>query len=77
MPEQYYDLNDNQMPYGGATDIHGKILWKVSKEEHDQMMARIKKAFEKELWLCGEQPLMRISSSFPSAIRAKAQPSGI
>jgi hypothetical protein len=46
--EQYYDLNDNQMPYGGATDIHGKILWKVSKEEHDQMMARIKKAFEKE-----------------------------
>ena len=48
IPEQYYDLNDNQMPYGGATDIHGKILWKVSKEEHDQMMARIKKAFEKE-----------------------------
>ena len=46
--EQYYDLNDNQMPYGGATDIHGKILWKVSKEEHDQMMARIKKAFGKE-----------------------------
>ena len=36
------------LPYGGATDIHGKILWKVSKEEHDQMMARIKKAFEKE-----------------------------
>ena len=30
IPEQYYDLNDNQMPYGGATDIHGKILWKVS-----------------------------------------------
>jgi hypothetical protein len=36
------------MPYGGATDIHGKILWKVSKEEHDQMMFRIKKAFGKE-----------------------------
>jgi hypothetical protein len=48
LPEQYYDLNDNQMPYGGATDIYGKILWKVSKEEHDQMMARIKKAFGKE-----------------------------
>ena len=46
--EQYYDLNDNQMPYGGATDIHGKILWKVSKEEHDLMMARIKKAFGNE-----------------------------
>lgn len=43
--DQYYDPDDNQMPYGGATDIHGKILWKVSKEEHDQMMARIKKAF--------------------------------
>ena len=48
IPEQYYDLDDNQMPYGGATDIHGKILWKVSKEEHDQMMFRIKKAFGKE-----------------------------
>jgi len=36
------------MPYDGATDIHGKIFWKVSKEEHDQMMARIKKAFEKK-----------------------------
>jgi len=48
IPEQYYDLDDNQMPYGGATDIHGKILWKVSKEEHDQMMVRIKKAFGKE-----------------------------
>jgi hypothetical protein len=48
IPEQYYSLDDNQMPYGGATDIHGKILWKVSKEEHDQMMFRIKKAFGKE-----------------------------
>lgn len=45
--DQYYDLNENKMPYGGATDIHGKIIWKVSKEEHDQMMARIKKAFKK------------------------------
>lgn len=35
------------MPMVGATDIHGKILWKVSKEEHDQMMARIKKPLEK------------------------------
>jgi hypothetical protein len=48
IPEQYYDLDDNQLPYGGATDIHGKILWKASKEEHDQMMVRIKKAFGKE-----------------------------
>jgi hypothetical protein len=48
IPEQYYDLDDNQLPYGGATDIHRKILWKVSKEEHDRMMVRIKKAFGKE-----------------------------
>jgi len=46
--DQYYDPDDNQMPYGGATDIHGKIVWRVSKAEHDQMMARIRKAFAKE-----------------------------
>jgi len=33
------------MPYGGAIDIHGKTVWVVSKEEHDEMLARIKKLF--------------------------------
>ncbi len=48
MQEQYYDPGTNQMHYGGATDIHGRILWVVTKEEHDEMMARIKKAFGTE-----------------------------
>jgi hypothetical protein len=43
--DQYYNPHENQMPYGGATDIHGKIVWVVTKEEHDEMMARIIRAF--------------------------------
>lgn len=42
---QYYDPSKNQLPYGGATDIHGRIVWAVSKEEHDEMMARINRLF--------------------------------
>ena len=40
-----YDPSKNQMPYGGATDIHGTIVQVVTKEEHDEMMARIKRVF--------------------------------
>jgi hypothetical protein len=42
---QYYDPSKNQLPYGGATDIHGRIVWVVSKKEHDEMMARINRLF--------------------------------
>jgi len=42
---QYYDDSRNQLPYGGATDIHGRIVWAVTKEEHDQMLVRINKLF--------------------------------
>jgi mRNA-degrading endonuclease RelE of RelBE toxin-antitoxin system len=31
--------------YGGATDIHGCIVWAVTKEEHENMMARINRLF--------------------------------
>ena len=34
---QYYDHSRNQLPYGGATDIHGRIVWAVTKEEHDRL----------------------------------------
>ena len=34
---QYYDPSKNQMPYGGATDIHGKIVWVINKEKHDEI----------------------------------------
>ncbi len=42
---QYYDPSKNQLPYGGATDIYGRIVWAVSKEEHDKMMVRINRLF--------------------------------
>jgi hypothetical protein len=42
---QYYDPSRNQMPYGGATDIHGRIVWVISKEKHDEILARLKRLF--------------------------------
>jgi hypothetical protein len=42
---QYYDPNKNQMPYGGATDIHGKIVWIINKERHDEIFDRLKRLF--------------------------------
>jgi hypothetical protein len=42
---QYYDPSKKQLPYGGATDIHGCIVWAVTKEEHEKMMARINRLF--------------------------------
>ena len=42
--EEYLPLR-KQLPYGGAVDIHGNIIWKVTKEEHDEMMARVNRIF--------------------------------
>ena len=42
---QYYDLSKNQLPYGGATDLQGRIVWAVTKEEHDKMLDRINRLF--------------------------------
>ncbi len=36
---------DNPLPYGGMTDIYGNIIWAVTKEEHAEMLARVRKAF--------------------------------
>ena len=30
---QRYDSEKNQLPYGGAVDINGNIVWAVTKEE--------------------------------------------
>ena len=40
--------SDNPLPYGGTTDIHGNILQAVTKEEHDAMLAKARKAFGKK-----------------------------
>jgi hypothetical protein len=40
--------HDNPLPYGGITDIHGNILKAITKEEHDEMLARVRRAFRSE-----------------------------
>jgi hypothetical protein len=37
--------HDNLLHYGGITDIYGNILKAITKEEHDEMLARVRKAF--------------------------------
>ncbi len=39
-----YDHN-NPLPYGDIPDIHGNILKAITKEEHDEMLARVRRAF--------------------------------
>ena len=45
---QRYDPEKNQLPYGGAVDINGNIVWAVSKEEALATREQIKKAFHKK-----------------------------
>jgi len=45
---QRYDSEKNQLPYGGAVDINGNIVWAVTKEEALATRERIKKAFHKK-----------------------------
>lgn len=45
---QIYDSEKNQLPYGGAVDINGKIVWVVTEEEDRATKERIKKAFSKK-----------------------------
>lgn len=35
------ELIRDQLPYGGAVNIHGEIVWRITKEEHDAMKARV------------------------------------
>jgi hypothetical protein len=42
---QCYDPSKNQLPYGGATDLQGRIVWAATKEEHDKMLDRINRLF--------------------------------
>jgi len=38
----------DQLPYGGAVNIRGEIVWLITKEEHDAMKARVLNLFEEE-----------------------------
>ena len=37
--------HNNPLPYGGITDIHGNIIKAITKEEHDEMLERVRRAF--------------------------------
>jgi hypothetical protein len=36
----------DKLPYGGAVNIRGEIVWRITKEEHDTMKARVLRLFE-------------------------------
>ncbi len=44
-PKMRRSIRD-QMPYGGAVNIQGKIVWRITKEEHDAMKSRVLSLFE-------------------------------
>ena len=45
----------DQLPYGGAVNIRGEIVWQITKEEHEAMKARVLSLFENDdsasIWL--------------------------
>jgi hypothetical protein len=45
---QRYDSEKNQLPYGGAVDINGRIVWAVTEEEDKATRERINRAFGKK-----------------------------
>ncbi len=45
---QIYDPGKNQLPYGGAVDMNGRIVWVVTEEEDKATRERIRKAFGKK-----------------------------
>lgn len=42
---QYFDVEKDPLPYGGATDIYGNVVWALTKEEEEAMVRKIQIAF--------------------------------
>jgi hypothetical protein len=38
----------DKLPYGGAVNIRGQIVWRITKKEHDAMKARVLSLFEED-----------------------------
>jgi hypothetical protein len=38
----------DELPYGGAVNIRGEIVWQITKEEHEAMKARVLSLFEND-----------------------------
>lgn len=47
------ELIKDQLPYGGAVNIRGEIVWRITKEEHDAMKARVLSLFESDDQISG------------------------
>jgi hypothetical protein len=45
MPETPFNHGENPLPFGGVTDISGKVIWAMTEEEEEEMVRKIKKAF--------------------------------
>jgi len=37
------------LPHGGAANIRGEIVWRITKEELEEMKARVMSIFEEDL----------------------------
>ena len=44
-PRQFIE---DLLPYGGAVNIRGEIVWQITKEEHEVMKARVLSLFEND-----------------------------
>ena len=42
---QLPDFDKELLPHGGATDIFGRVIWAMTKEEEDAMVKKIQSAF--------------------------------
>lgn len=45
------EMIKNQLPFGGAVDIHGKIVWRVTEEEFQELKRHLDNVFSED----GEQ----------------------
>ena len=43
-----YVFIKDKLLYGGAVNIHGEIVWRITKEEHDEIKARVLNLFEED-----------------------------
>ncbi len=41
----HFDHDDELLPFGGATDIFGRVVWAMTEEEEAAMVRKIQKAF--------------------------------
>jgi hypothetical protein len=41
----HFDIEEDPLPYGGATDIFGRVVWAMTEEEEKAMVEKILRAF--------------------------------